>query len=181
MRAFLVVFLAASSIATTGCGDLLTLHALYTKQDQVFDPAIEGLWESKDDLLMVKRSEEGYEVALQAKGINVAPSRYEAHLTEIGGVRFADLLPDEHIGHMIVRVRSEAGALKLAFLDSQWLRDRVQHENAETEDSDTQAVLTLRTPQLKNVVAKYATENRAYDEEVEFTRAHPGQVQQARN
>jgi hypothetical protein len=73
---------------------------------------------------------------------------------------------------MFLRVQVTSEQLRLAFLDSEWLRKRVPHEEADTNRIGKQAVLTVSTPQVRALVAKYAREPRAYDEhEVVFDRA----------
>ena len=49
----------------------------------------------------------------------------------IGGVRFADLLPFDSIGHMFLKVRVTEGQLRFAFFDSEWLRKRISHEETD--------------------------------------------------
>jgi hypothetical protein len=158
----------AASTLLVGCGDLLSLHVLYTKTDQVFDPVIEGKWENSDNSLSVKRSGDLYELELRGRPATGEPSKFEVHLVDIQGVRFADLLPEDHIGHMIVRVRLMGGRLHAAFMDSEWLRQHAPHDNADIELGRSQAIFTIPTPQLKKVVARYALEEKAYDKELVF-------------
>lgn len=172
MRTVALALLSASALLTVGCGDLLSLHPLFTKSDQVFDSAIEGRWEDGDDLVSVQRMGDLYEVKLQSKRQPSETHTYEVHLTDISGIRFADLLVEDVIGHMFIRVRITADELRLSFLDSEWLRKRVPHEDSEVDGGRTQAVLTSRTPQLRSMVAKYAREPKAYDEhDVVYKRA----------
>jgi hypothetical protein len=166
-----LVLLWALACALSGCGDLLSLHALYTKQDQVFDPAIEGRWENKDDILTVKRMGDMYEAVLQGRTPAAEAVKYEVHLVDVKGLRFADILATDQIGHNILRVHVADNKLTIAFMDSEWLRQHVPHEDADIENFRTQAVLTYRTAQLKSVVAKYAQQPKAYDKDIEFLRA----------
>ena len=163
---------AVMTIATlaAGCGDLLSVHALYTAEDRVTDPAIEGLWQSDEDRLIVSRDDDGYRAMLQNKKTPTDAKNYDVRLVDIAGVRFADLLEEETIGHMIVRVRVVNGQLRFAFMDSKWLRDRVAHEEAVVGPQRTRAILTMRTPELREMVARYAKEPRAFDEETVFHR-----------
>jgi hypothetical protein len=48
-------------LLTSGCGDLLSLHPLYTEQDRVFDAALEGRWEDNDNPLTVEREGAAYQ------------------------------------------------------------------------------------------------------------------------
>jgi len=153
-----------------GCGDLLSLHALHTKQDQVFDPAIEGKWENADNALSVKRVEDRYEMMLEARPKHSEATKFEVHLVDVDGVRFADMLVSDQIGHMIVRVRHTGGKLQVAFLDSPWLREHAPHDDADIELWRKQAIFTVPTVQLKALVAKYAKEEKAYDKELVFNR-----------
>ncbi len=174
MRYCLGLLLAACTVMV-GCGDLLSLHALGTKSDQVFDPAIEGKWENADNSISVKRSQDMYELLLQARpATKREPTKFELHLVDIHvdiqRVRFADLLPADQIGHMIIRVRQSGGQLHLAFFDSEWLRQNAPHDEADIELGRKQAIFTIPTPQLKKLVAKYALEEKAYDKEIVFNR-----------
>ena len=68
MRYILCSILAAST-CMVGCGDLLSLHALYTKESQVFDASIEGKWQNADNSMVVTRMGDFYEVLLQWEGL----------------------------------------------------------------------------------------------------------------
>jgi len=160
-----------TALLLTGCGDLLSLHPLYSKAQPLFDTAIEGRWESTDNILSIQRAGDLYELELRSRRDPPAdPSRFEVNLVDIGGVRFADLLPIDQIGHMLVRVHLNGNELRLAFLDSEWLRQRVPHEDAEVDHNRTQAILVQKTPELRKLVARYANEPLAYDKEVSYRR-----------
>jgi hypothetical protein len=153
-----------------GCGDLLSLHALYTKETQVFDPSIEGKWQNADNSMVVTRMGDFYEVLLQACPAHGEPTKFEMHLLDIQGIRFADLEGADQIGHMILRVRQSGGQLQVAFMDSKWLRETVPHDDADIERGSKQSILTVPTPQVRNLVAKYAREEESYDKEIVFSR-----------
>src|SRR5436309_1927353 len=101
MRDITVLAAFGTALLMIGCGDLLSLHPLYTGQDRMFDTMLEGRWESNgDDLLFVDRAGDAYEVTLQSKKDPSEQSKYEARLVDIGGIRVADLIPMDAIGHM---------------------------------------------------------------------------------
>jgi hypothetical protein len=161
----------ATMLLLTGCGDLLSLHSLYTAQDAVFDEALEGRWESDDNQLLVERQGGFYHATLLSKKNLGDPTKYEVHLVDINGVRFADLLEVGTIGHMFLRVRVTDGQLSLAFFDSQWLRQQVSHEKSEVEQGKTRAVLTISTSRLRETVARFAHDAKSYDpKELQFRR-----------
>jgi len=171
MRHPRIVALLGAALLITGCGDLLSLHALYTTQENVVDPAIEGKWENKDNLLTVERVADFYEVKLQSKKDPSESAKYEVRLVNIGNIRFADLLSADIIGHMFLKVRVTGDQLHFAFFDSEWLRDRIPHDEADLVNHGKQAVLTAQTPELRNLVAKFASQPKAYDEEMTYRRA----------
>ena len=151
------------AIFTSGCGDLLSLHALATDSTRVFDPAIEGAWQNDDEELRVARAGDHYEIVFHPRKPPSEDVRWEAALTDLNGVRFADLLGPDTIGHMFARVQANTGELRLVFFDSEWLRARVPHEEADLQDRRKQAVLIASPPQLRRMLAKYVREPRAYD------------------
>lgn len=166
-----ILVILGATLLMTGCGDLLSLHALYTSQDKVFDPAIEGRWEDDDDVLTIQRAADGYNAILQSKKDPSESAKYQVRLVDIAGVRFADLLPEDRIGHMFLKVAVTEGQLHVAFLDSEWLRQRVRTEEADIENGRKRAVLTAPTPELRSMVAKYAGEPKAYDQGGAYRRA----------
>ncbi len=171
MRRFMIAAALSAALATAACGELLSLHPLYTDQDRVVDPALEGRWENDDDVLSVSRDGAAYEVTLQPKNDPTDRQEFEARLVDIGGVRMADVIPTGGtLGHMFVRVRISASELRIAFLDSEWLRQRIPHEDVLVAKGNRQAVLTARTPELREMVKKYVVIPQAYDDELVYRR-----------
>jgi hypothetical protein len=171
MRKTLLLTALFSALITSGCGDLLSLHPLYTEQDRVFDAALEGRWENDDNLLTVMRDGAAYEVTLQSKGAPEERQQYEMRLVDIAGVRMADLLPTGGmLGHMFVKVRVSGGELRIAFFDSEWLRERVPHEDVRVAKGNRQAVLTVSTAEVRKLVNKFATFPQAYGDELVYRR-----------
>jgi hypothetical protein len=102
-NALLAVALLAALLAC-GCGDLLSLHPLYTGQDRVLDQALEGRWEDDDNLLTVTRDGIAYDVTLKPKSSPSTPQQFEMRLLDLGGVRMADIIPtDGMLGHMFLK------------------------------------------------------------------------------
>ncbi len=170
MRSIAIPAFLGAVLLLTGCGDLLSLHPLYTDGDRAFDAKLEGRWETEDDFLLVNRAGDSYEVTLQSKQNPSEHSKYEVRLVDIKGIRFADILPMDAIGHMFVKMSVTESQLRIAFFDSKWLRQRVPHEEVSAAKNNKQAVITARTPQLRKLIEKYASEPRAYDEEIVFRR-----------
>ncbi len=171
VRKAVILAVIGPALFMTGCGDLLSLHPLYNAQDRVFDAALEGRWEDDDNLLTVERSGDAYEVVLRSKKDPSEHQTYEMHLVNIGGVRFADILPTGGVlGHMFLKVRASASELRIAFFDSAWLRERIPHEPVLVAGNNRQAVLIARTPELRIQVEKFAAAPQAYDDELKYRR-----------
>ena len=171
MRSFLVLALLAAALLITGCGDLLTLHSLYTDKDDLLDASFEGTWETKDQRLTVTRADSGYRVTLADKEDPSDAGKFEAHLVDVAGVRFADIIGPDAVGHMLIKVQVVGSQLRMAFWDSEWLRQRITYEEADIANGRKQPILTVHTKDLRALVAKYAGEPKAYDNEVKFERA----------
>jgi hypothetical protein len=176
MRKEVLLTALSSVLFIAGCGDLLSLHPLYTEQDRVFDATLEGRWEDKDSLLTVKRDGAAYEVTFQSKKSPKERQEYEMRLVDIAGVRMADLLPtNDMLGHMFVKVRVSGGELGIAFFDSEWLRERVPHENVRVARGNQQAVLIVPTAKVRKLVTRYAGRPQAFGDELVYRRA-PGET-----
>ena len=138
----------------------------------MFDAALEGRWETDDDTLLIERTGDLYGVTMHSKKDPADSQKYEMHLVDLNGVRFADLLPEDMIGHMFLRVRLTVGLLRIDFFDSEWLRKQIPHEEADIDNGRKRAVLTARTPQLQSLVAKFARESKSYADENVFRRVN---------
>ena len=138
----------------------------------MFDPAIEGRWADDDAQLLVERADDRYVATYQDKKDSSELIKYEVHLVDLGGVRLADVIrKDGIVGHFFMRVRVTGGELHLAFMDSDWFRGQVAHEEADVDGGSKQAMLTMSTVELRKMVARFAREPKAYDtHEVVFRR-----------
>jgi len=172
MRTIPILAVLVSSLLMSGCGDLVSLHPLYNEQDCVLDAALEGRWENDDAVLTVAREGDTYTVTYRPKSTPSEEQTFEMRLVDIGGVRFADILPANGVlGHMFLKVRVAENELRFAFFDSEWLRQRVPHEDVRVAKDNRQAVLIERTPELRKTVEKYAQRPEACDDEILFRRA----------
>jgi hypothetical protein len=173
MKQILLAAVFGAALLSSECGDLLSLHPLHTGESPVVDPAIEGCWETADSLLTVSPNGAAYEVTLRSKKGSSEPQEFEAHLTDLGGIRMADVVPTGGmLGHMFVRVRVSAAELRIAFLDSEWLRKRIPHEDVLVAKENKQAVLIARTPALRKQVQKYVAVPEAYGDDLVFRRVN---------
>jgi hypothetical protein len=157
-----------STLALTGCFELPSLHALYTAEDHVLDPALEGRWENNDAQLVVEREGDFYTATWTwMAGVVEEPSvpiNITARLLDLGGVRLADVFVGAHgIGHHCFHVQVTDGELHLESFDSKWLLQRISHAEADLDNGKTMAVLITRTSSLRKLVGRWARDPQAFD------------------
>ena len=85
------------------------------------------------------------------------------HLVDVDSVRLADVIREETVGRMFVRVRLVGDHLHLSFFDSEWVRNRIPHDTAGVAQGQKPAVLTTGTREVQRLVARFAREPMAYD------------------
>ena len=166
----------------TGC--VPSLQPLYTDKDTLFDPALVGTWEGKEESWLIRRSEGNF-YQLTVKPAKGAPATFEGRLVELGTARFLDLYPGEpdiqndlykmHLvpAHSISRIRLERDTLRVAMLDDSWLRDLIRDQKVQIAHQilkDNMLVLTAATAELQALVSRYADDPKAFADPSEFRR-----------
>jgi hypothetical protein len=141
----LLLFLVSACLGLSGCAPS-SVHPLYTDQDAVVDPALEGTWSSgsdqKAELGFQKSGDHKYDLAILCKGDkSECPNTEvrqndEVNLVRLGGQLFMDLAfkdqtidgveVDEPLGvlhaHVIVKVKISGDELAYATLDEEAIR-----------------------------------------------------------
>lgn len=125
--------LAAFAILTgceSGTPALLSLEPVATAKDATADPALLGTWQEqgdKDPLAIIRQGDQGgYQIAVFAGG---SVTTFQAQLFRVGEAELMDLAPSDDNdfripGHAILRLWTSASALRWAFLDSDWLKQK---------------------------------------------------------
>src|ERR1051325_6103586 len=173
---------AGAALLAAGC--LPSLNPLYTEKDLIFDPALVGRWaekpDDKDSWTFEKRDEHSYNLVIRDDDTQ---SPLIVHLVKLGGHRFLDLmlrhsgLKETKLdgvfqlglipGHLLAKVNQTAPALRLAFLNPEWL-DKLLKENpkaiAHHRIEGDLAALTASTKELQAFVLKYAGDTNAFRE-----------------
>jgi hypothetical protein len=95
-------FLLALPLAAllAGCSPVDSLHPLYTEQDVVFDETLLGQWGAETDGLNFARlGANEYRVVMSGKDEDTGQTTsavFDAHLVELNGARFLDVVWKEH-------------------------------------------------------------------------------------
>lgn len=90
----LLLFIVSAYLLLSGCAPS-SVHALYTDQDAVVEPDLEGTWslvpDDKGELVFQKSGDHEYALAIFCTDTKVRQN-YEVHLVRLGGQLFMDLI-----------------------------------------------------------------------------------------
>ena len=192
--------LALVSVAAGGCDDTgnpfaISLQPFYTKMDLEADARLIGNWKDTDgDLSFTFEEGKEKEYALVVKereGEQETSGEFEAHLMRLGGWWFIDFFPkyksgesefyQVHFlrGHSLARLALGQDTMQVAFLDSSWLRARIEEKSidAQHERADETLLLTGTTEELQELAFLYANDDKAFAGplSLERTQAEEGQ------
>jgi hypothetical protein len=159
-----------ATVLLTGCGNLLSVEGLATKDNTVFDPALVGAWNAGDAVIIVQKGDDlGYRIHWMGAEGTEPPKfiRMEGRLVKIGTQRVLDLTAARQDafsipGHVFLRIRPVADGLKVQFIDSKWIRE--QAKSLPSFVQDDHPVLTAPATQVEGFLVKFGFDERALDE-----------------
>jgi hypothetical protein len=168
----------AGFVILTGCESvaptLLSVEPVATAKDSAIDPALLGTWEElgvQDMLCIVRQGEQGgYQIAV-VSGTSVMS--FQAQLLTVGDAEFLDLAPAEENefripGHAVLRLWINAGSLRWAFLDSDWLKQ--QAAALATHSGDSKMQLFAPTAAVRAFITANGANDKAYGKVVTWQR-----------
>ena len=165
------------ALVLAGCDDpaLISLDPAVTDQDAAFDANLPGTWQAGDggDLCIIRRGDgNSYTVTYVSDG---SARKFDAGLFQSGQAEILDLTPAEAddfqlAGHVLVRVWSASGSLRWSYLDSPWIRQQAGQELPVREGNNGKTVLTAHTAALRGFLSKYAADDKAHGDVVEWQR-----------
>ena len=174
-RIFICVALLTFALTFSGCWTL-SIYPLFTEEDLITDPLLEGVWGDPEDpedetwdfkqvngkayRLIVREGEQNLLINPAKDGL------FEVHLLQLEGYKFLDIYPEEPEGvngfykshvipaHSFVRVRIEGNVLAIAGLDVEWLGEQLDQGllNIPHEQRNDEIVLTASTEELQRWV-----------------------------
>jgi len=172
MRILQTLLLTAAAIGLAGCSSMVSLHPIVPEAYATFDPALIGLWADKDDsLFLVKQDGRGYKIRFidSHDGTNLSARLYKA-----GDLRMLDLVD---IGdnafqlkvHTAARVWVEGGTLRLAWLDTAWLKEKARKCLA-VQDAGESALVTTTGDTFWRFLLTYGADEQAVGKEIVLQR-----------
>ncbi|MDH5271288.1 MAG: hypothetical protein OEY32_15345 [Candidatus Krumholzibacteria bacterium] len=180
------LLLAATACALLAGCYVQSLHPLYSDRTTIFDPSLLGTWVAEDDEDFVFTLEDTtrgvYMLTCDESG---ATARFQAVLTDIEGVRFLDIFPEEphndngfyrdHLMrvHSILKLERMADTLSVADFDAEWLSTMAAENKLSIPhvSLDGAVLLTASTEELQAFVRAYAHTPEAFSEPVRLRRA----------
>ena len=168
MRIPLLALALTGAMALTGCSKMASLNTFITEDEATIDPALIGVWQDKDgeDTYVVKQAGRAYSITGTDKS---STFKLEARLLETGDVKIIDITakdpaPGQIPVHMPLRFSLQGATLRIAFLDSDWLRQlAVQQLGAQNAEGRT--VSGASGDAVRNFLVKYGGDPRAQGDE----------------
>ncbi len=187
MKTMLTAVLA--SILLTGCA-VLTVHPPFPDGDQIFDPALVGVWGPEDEdgiFYFLEGPDDSYRVLMSTEE---GSARLAARMYRVEGQTFLDVWPDPPYGdveegyggmllalHFIAHIELEGDTLYVSSLDQDFVEDRLEAESSsprflELEDN---ILLTHEADEVRTLILDLIDEPDAWnDDPLPLLRFRPG-------
>ena len=180
MKVLWLTVLVAGMFLLTGCGDLLSLEPLATKENAVFDSALPGTWtDNQDTLCVVRAANPVYRIVWISAGDGRDETRLEGRLVRMGEERVLDVSGVDPgafsvAAHVFLRVRISRGTMELRFLDSDWLQQQVKQSSlAYSVIGEGHPIITAPPAQLLTFLQQFGLKEEAMDKPILLTRLVP--------
>ena len=163
----------AGTLMCTGCSDLISLHPFVTDKEAARDARLPGVWVGDDGLYTVTAEGNGYAISRTEKKLG-AVYKLKAKLLKVGETRILDLMAEDEdpfqiAAHTPLRVWVEGATLRMAFLDSKWLREHASAELA-AQELDKRLLITSPQEDVTRFLPTYGADDRAYGKPTVLTR-----------
>lgn len=191
MKALQWLLLAAISVLASGC--IPSLHKLYTEEDLIRVPKMEGTWFTANEDPNAEDSEyeewhferikkKRYELRHVVKGHE---ARFKAHFVRLNDVLFLDLYPEDlpndnylyelHIYpmHTFSRILLDGDKFELALLDSEWFEDQYEDDKLNVdfvEGPNESVIITAKTAPLQKFVSSISDNEDAWSDPINLSR-----------
>jgi hypothetical protein len=155
----------AAIVTCTGCSELVGLRPFVSDQDAVTDARLPGIWVDGDDTYVVTVDGSGYKISITEKGSSTV-YKLTAKMLKVGEARILDLTPADEDAfqvavHTPLRVWVEGATIRMAFLDSAWLREKAAGQLT-TEQVGDRLLITSAGDAVTRFLLTYGADDRAY-------------------
>jgi hypothetical protein len=144
-----------------------------TDKEAARDERLPGMWVGEDGTYTVTAEGNGYAISRTEKKLG-GVYKLKAKLLKIGETRILDLIAEDEdpfqvAVHTPLRVWLEGATLRVAFLDSKWLREQAKAQLAVQEVND-RLLITSPGEAVKRFLLTHVAEDRAHGEPTVLTR-----------
>ena len=164
MRSSIAALALAGLLGMTGCSSLVSLAPAVGENEAVIDPALSGIWTSDDgkETYVIRRENNEYAITYLEKS---TANRFRGRLFRAGNAELLDLVSDTDDPfqlqvHMILRVWPESSTMRIAFLDSEWLRKQAATSVA-SQVQESRTIITAPADAVKSFYLAYGADDRA--------------------
>jgi hypothetical protein len=146
---------------------LISLNPFVAEGQTITDPALAGVWKgSAEEVDTVTIQPKGALYALHYSDGKSESMDFEGRLARVGDAEVLDLITTQDSGfavpvHMLIRLWPEAGKLKFAYLQSDWLRQQAKRSLA-TQESHERTLITTQGDAVVQFLKKFGGDARAY-------------------
>jgi hypothetical protein len=158
----------AGAITLTSCSKLVSLSRFVTDEQAVMDPALLGIWTSQDgkDIYWVREDGNGY--SIRHLDDSSGSQEFKARLRVADDFKLLDLVSANEDAfqiavHTPMRVWTEGSTLRMALLDSDWLKEQ-SGKQLPTSPVNDRILITAPSEAVGNFLAKIGADTKAYGE-----------------
>jgi hypothetical protein len=168
MRIPQLVLAVAGTLMCTGCSEMISLHPFVTDGEAVLDARLLGVWADgsgdKEPMYIVRQDGNGYTIG-RSDSDSPAIYKLKAKMLRVGDARILDLTPADEDAfqvavHTPLRVWMEGATLRMAFLDSEWLRDHASAE-LKVQPAGDRLLITSPSDDVTRFLLTYGGDERA--------------------
>jgi hypothetical protein len=166
MRLSALSLALAGALCLTGCSNLISLNPFVTDAQAVLDPSLPGVWIDPDQrLYTVRKDGTGYDIRYTNDSGEVI--KFKGHLLISGDMKLLDLVSTDENPfllqvHTPVRIWTEKSTLRMAFLDSDWLRQQAAQQLATAPAADHRTLMVAPGDAVREFLLKAGSDARAY-------------------
>lgn len=166
----------AGLMMMTGCSSMVSLQPFVSEKEAIKDPALPGTWTDDEgkDTYVVGQAGDGYTITYVEK--SGTTYKFNGRLWKFGDALLLDLVSTSeapfHIPvHFAMRVWIERDSLRIAYLDSEWLK-KLAAEQLPTQEVDGRKVITAPPAALRAFLQAYAADEKAHGDPETLRRAN---------
>ena len=177
MRISQLVMALAGTLLCAGCSEMISLHPFVADGEAVQDARLPGVWvdgnDSDNPMFVVRQDGSGYTISHSDKSSPVV-YKLKAKMLKVGDARILDLTPAEEdafqvAAHTPLRVWTEGATLRMAFLDSKWLREKASAQLA-TQQTGDRLLITSPAEEVTRFLLTNGGDDRAFGKITALTR-----------